>query len=70
MGMTALIRNLNKLTKLGLLEDEGSLSLICERLTNPEAVVASKVHPFSFLLAMVQYSKGRGERGGLTWEPN
>jgi 60 kDa SS-A/Ro ribonucleoprotein len=70
MGLTALLRNLGKMTEVGLL---GSLSdaerLVVSRLERAEALRAARVHPLQLLVAMNTYAKGHGERGKLTWTP-
>lgn len=71
MGTTALIRNLAKMTSIGVLNSnlDKNTKLVVSRLTNPEIVKASKVHPLNILLAMKTYSSGRGLKGSLTWTP-
>lgn len=71
MPFTALIRNLGKMSNLGVFE-RGSFeeNLTIQKLTNPESIQNSKVHPFTLLVALTQYRKGRGELGSLTWAVN
>lgn len=69
MGMTALIRNLGRLTSVGLLKEMGSqIPKIAERLTNREELKRAKVHPYQMLLASSAYQKGKS-KGDLTWNP-
>jgi 60 kDa SS-A/Ro ribonucleoprotein len=68
MPMTALIRNLGKMTSIGLLTPGNEYSqAVVAKLTNAEQLRAARVHPFSVLLAKLTYSQGSGDRGSLTW---
>ena len=70
MGMTALIRNLGKMTAIGLLKPLSPVvGLVCSKLSDPTVLKAARVHPFSVLLASQQYKQGKGDKGSLTWEP-
>ena len=71
MPMTATIRNLGKMTSLGLLKSnlDSNTKLIVERLTNAEQIKRSRVHPITILNALSQYKKGHGDKGSLTWSP-
>lgn len=71
MPMTALIRNLNKMTAIGLLnENNEQVRLVCEKLCNADLLEKARIHPFSVLLALKQYESGHGDKGSLTWKPN
>ncbi len=71
MPPTALIRNLGKLTSLGLLAPlTAETKLAVAKLTDKEALRKGRVHPFQLLLALEQYRKGHGDKGSLTWAPN
>lgn len=71
MPLTAMIRNLGKLAAIGM---TGSLSdaekLIVAKLSDQANVEGSRIHPMQILIALKQYSMGRGNRGSLTWNPN
>lgn len=68
MPMTALIRNLNKLSKLELLNDGSrELGIVLEKLGNEEYLRQARIHPFNVLVALHTYQKGKGERGKLKW---
>lgn len=70
MPMTAMLRNLAKMTAIGLLAPLSSATaLVCKRLGNPVLLRKARVHPFSILLALKTYGKGQGEKGSLTWNP-
>jgi hypothetical protein len=68
MGMTALIRNLGKLTQVGVTSTRASE--IVKMLGDPKAVKESKVHPLQVLIGMKTYSQGKGDLGSMTWVPN
>jgi hypothetical protein len=68
MGMTALIRNLGKLSQIGVTSTRAND--IIKTLTDPKAVKDSKVHPLQILVGMKTYSQGKGDLGSLTWTPN
>lgn len=75
MGLTALIRNLGKLTAIGVIPPIGAglnadVQTICNRLTDPVAIAASRIHPFQFLLASKVYAQGHGIKGDLAWTPS
>jgi 60 kDa SS-A/Ro ribonucleoprotein len=68
MPMTAMIRNLGKMSAIGLLTPLSDASeTVVERLGSAEAIQAARVHPFAVLLALRTYAQGHGERGKLTW---
>ena len=65
MGMTALIRNLGKLSNIGVVASRRQE--IVAMLGNEKQIRDSKLHPFAILVAMKIYSKGAGELGSMTW---
>lgn len=70
MPMTAMIRNLGKMTAVGLLAPESAAArYVATRLTDREQLVAARIHPMQLLLALRTYARGRGEAGRLTWSP-
>ena len=68
MGMTALIRNLGKLSQVGVTSTRAPE--IIKMLGDPKAVKESKVHPLQVLVGMKTYSQGKGDLGSMTWVPN
>ena len=70
MGMTALLRNLGKMTEVGLL---GAMSdaeqFVVSRLSKAEALRTARVHPLALLVALKTYAQGHGDKGKLTWKP-
>ncbi|MNK09850.1 hypothetical protein D3C87_278320 [compost metagenome] len=71
MGMTAMIRNLNKLTALGMLKPLSSTSkFVKEQLQNGELIKRERIHPLSALVAKKIYQAGKGDKGSLVWTPD
>jgi len=71
MPMTAMLRNLAKMTAIGVLAPlTEQAAAVCAQLGDAEALRKARVHPFSVLLAMKQYEQGRGDKGSLAWDPN
>lgn len=71
MPLTAMIRNLGKMTNIGLFTPMGGAEkLVVSRLSDEEYIQKSRVHPFSILLASTTYASGHGVRGSLNWSPN
>ena len=70
MPMTAMIRNLGKMTEVGALRAMSrEVSTICALLRDPELIARARVHPFQVLLALTTYAEGTGVRGSLEWDP-
>lgn len=71
MGTTALIRNLNKLTSLGLLNPFSELAKdVGLRLNDVSVLRKDRIHPLQILIAQRQYAKGHGDKGSLVWTPS
>jgi 60 kDa SS-A/Ro ribonucleoprotein len=70
MGLTALVRNLGKMTQVGLLEAQSDAQrFVVSRLERAEALRAARIHPLALLVALKTYSQGHGEKGNLVWKP-
>ncbi len=70
MPMTALVRNLGKLSSVGVVKPLGDgLPLVLSALRDADRIRKARLHPLAILLALKTYAQGRGERGSLTWEP-
>src|SRR5262249_8499275 len=68
--MTAMIRNLAKMTAVGLLQPMSHASKrVVAALGDVERLKKARVHPITLLSALKVYEQGRGERGALTWTP-
>jgi hypothetical protein len=81
MPLTALIRNLGKLTtaEIGIIAPFSTIALqsltptvkhICDRITDAADIKRTRIHPYTILVAMMTYKKGHGDKGGLTWSHN
>jgi 60 kDa SS-A/Ro ribonucleoprotein len=70
MGLTALVRQLGKLSAAGVIAPLSAGSkLVLEKLSDVEALKAARVHPITLLQAFKTYSQGRGDKGSLVWTP-
>ena len=70
MPLTALIRNLSVMTKVGLIapgSDAARTAL--DRLSDHEALRGARVHPVAVLVALKTYAQGRGMKGSGKWAP-
>ncbi|XP_064624704.1 RNA-binding protein Ro60-like [Lineus longissimus] len=71
MPMTALIRNLNKMTAVGLVGiGREETKLVTDKLLNQDLLKKARIHPLNVLVAMNTYKRGSGEKGKLTWLPD
>lgn len=71
LPQTALIRQLPRLTRLGLLEPLGQwASKVAAQLADPERLRKARVHPVNVLVAQRTYASGRGARGQTEWTPS
>ncbi len=70
MPMTALIRNLATLTRVGVLAPgaDGTAKVVAQ-LGDAERIGRARVHPISVLAALRTYASGRGARGRGEWNP-
>ena len=70
MPTTAMIRNLGKMTNVGLLADRSDAAkVVAERILDAERLRKARVHPISILNALRVYEQGRGDKSSLTWGP-
>ena len=70
MPMTALLRNLANLTRLGLFADAHILELVVTHLKNVEVITKARIHPVHVLTAWFTYRKGHGKMSKHNWVPN
>lgn len=70
MPITALIRQLPRLTRLGLLNDQAVLAKVLMSITSKERLHGGRVHPMAILTAMRTYGSGHSFRGDGVWVPN
>ncbi len=70
MPLTALVRNLAKMTAVGLLTPgSAAVGVVSARLADAEYLRKSRLHPMALLLAQKTYASGHGQKGSLKWEP-
>lgn len=70
MPPTAMIRNLAKMTAVGLLKPMATaITIVAERLVDEAALKKAHVHPIQMLSALSVYKQGHGEKGSLAWAP-
>lgn len=70
MPMTAMIRNLATMTRVGLLvPGSEATTKVVAQLTDEKRLKAARVHPIAVLAALKTYAQGRGERSKHTWTP-
>src|SRR5205814_8923380 len=68
--MTAMIRNLGKMTSLGLLAPfSDAKRLIVRKLRDETALKRARIHPLAVLVAQKIYAQGHGDKGALKWSP-
>jgi 60 kDa SS-A/Ro ribonucleoprotein len=68
LGITALLRNLGNLSKVGLLVRHAPVvSEIITRITDRQVLRRGRVHPLQVLAALVTYQQGHGMRGSGQW---
>jgi len=69
MPLTALMRNLGKMSNVGLLKPLSSaVTSVVSKLTDVERIRKARIHPLAALVASVTYSRGRGVKGSLRWD--
>jgi 60 kDa SS-A/Ro ribonucleoprotein len=68
--MTALIRNLATMTRVGVIESgSASTAKVVAQLGDAERIRKARVHPIALLAALRTYQSGHGARGRHGWEP-
>jgi 60 kDa SS-A/Ro ribonucleoprotein len=70
MPMTAMVRNLGKMTSIGLIKPfSDAKKLVLRKLKDETALKRSRIHPLAVLVAQKIYAQGHGDKGALTWSP-
>ena len=70
MPLTALVRSLSTLTRVGLVAPGSDAAReVARRLGDADALRRARVHPVQLLSAMRTYTAGRGFRGLGSWRP-
>lgn len=71
MPLTAMVRNLGKMSNVGLLKPmSNACKAVVAKLGDEEYIRRSRVHPIAVLIALTVYQAGRGFRGSLSWSPD
>ncbi|CAF5122497.1 unnamed protein product, partial [Rotaria sp. Silwood1] len=71
MPLTAMIRNLGKMSAIDLLrEDSEAEKYVVQRLKNRAQLYRARIHPFNILVALETYKQGKGFKGKLQWQVN
>jgi 60 kDa SS-A/Ro ribonucleoprotein len=68
MPQTALMRQLPRLTRLGVLDGAVGVT-VAEQLADAGRLARARVHPVNVLVAQRTYASGRGARGNAQWTP-
>lgn len=70
MPITALVRNLATMTRVGLLDPSSAATAhVVAELADAERIRRARVHPIAVLAALRTYASGRGARGRNEWRP-
>lgn len=70
MGASAMLRNLGKMTSIGLLQPlSKAAQKVRDTLGDKHVLEMARVHPMAVLIAMKTYGQGHGDKGKLTWQP-
>jgi 60 kDa SS-A/Ro ribonucleoprotein len=68
LGLTAMIRNLATMTRVGLIAPLSDASkYVIGKLSDSAALRKSRIHPIQVLSALLTYQQGRSVRGSSTW---
>lgn len=66
----ATMRNLGKMTNVGLLSNDGGATTHIVNMLTDEAIIRkARLHPLAILTALKVYEQGHGAKGKLTWTP-
>lgn len=69
MPMTAMIRNLGKMSALELLKPNSDAERkVIQALSDVDAIKKARVHPIAILTALKVYEQGHGDKGSLKWK--
>lgn len=70
MGITAMVRNLAKMTSIGLIAPlSNATRFVIDKMTDANELKKARVHPIQMLVALKTYEAGRGNKGSLSWTP-
>lgn len=71
LPLTALIRNLGKLTAVGVIKQGNieDVNIVTSKIANEDYIKKSRIHPMNILIARKIYGGASGLRGKLEWTP-
>ncbi|HEX8648967.1 MAG TPA: TROVE domain-containing protein [Thermoleophilaceae bacterium] len=70
MPMTATIRNLATLTRVGVVAPgSAGTAAVLERMADSDRLRKARVHPMTILFALRTYASGQSVRGSAAWDP-
>lgn len=71
LGMTWILRNLNNMTKRGILTrtNDTLINFLKNLFLEKENLRRARLHPMQIIVAKKIYEQGKGERGTSTWSP-
>ncbi|MBM3822351.1 MAG: TROVE domain-containing protein [Verrucomicrobia bacterium] len=70
MPMMAMVRNLAKMTSIGLIKPfSDAKKLVLRKLKDETALKRSRLHPLAVLVAQKIYAQGHGDKAALKWSP-
>jgi 60 kDa SS-A/Ro ribonucleoprotein len=70
MPMTAMLRNLGTMSKVGLLTDGSEAeTTVLSRIGDADRLRHARIHPIAILAALKVYGQGHGARSSATWTP-
>jgi 60 kDa SS-A/Ro ribonucleoprotein len=71
MGLTAMLRNLGNMSKIGLLTaaNRDIVEFVAKNITSADQLKRARVHPIAVLSALMTYGQGHGMRGKGEWNP-
>src|SRR2546427_10418926 len=70
MPMVAMVRNLGKMTAIGLIKPfSDAKKLVLRKLKDEAALKRSRIHPLAVLVAQKIYAQCHGDKGALRWSP-
>jgi len=72
LPMGALLRNLGRMTSIGVLgfDLSNEVETVVRKFANTELLAKSRLHPMTILNAQRVYEQGHGDKGTLKWNPS
>jgi 60 kDa SS-A/Ro ribonucleoprotein len=70
MPLHAMIRNLGKMSSIGLLRGDLAEQEVLKAMDSPGRLRTARVHPLAILNAFAVYNSGKGLKGSLRWSPS